>query len=480
MALLSSPSAASACWSAWLDRSLEQSCLPTSTHPARRVLLARRRPTLPVASPVLARRRAALGQPAPLALLLLCSRWRQRSASGSRQQRWGRQPRAAKKKSAEEVASRAEAERLGIDEVFLKVLNDSKQEELALEEALADVSSMTQKEAAQRAKLLARLSRLSELHNELRSCAQQLEEARELAAAGADELAELAAEEANELEERRQNLADQLQLAMLPKSTEDEAKGAILEIRAAAGGDEASLWAEELMSMYTKYAELEGMRVELLECSRKEGGGISEAQLAISGEEVFSKMKFETGVHRVQRIPATETAGRTHTSTATVAIMPEVEDVDASIDEKDIDFKFCRASGKGGQNVNKVETAVHAVHRPSGFSVFVQQERTQLHNRRIAVRLLAAKLQERELTARNSELSQMRQSQVGTGDRSEKIRTYNYKENRCTDHRLGSNFPLSSVLAGGLQEAVRQLRSIEQQEKLKDMARNLQQAARVT
>lgn len=364
--------------------------------------------------------------------------------------------------------------------MFLNGLKESKQEELALEEALADVSSMTQKEAAQKAKLLARLLRLSELHTELQSCAQQLEEARELAASGGDELAELAALEVDELEEKRRNLVDQLQLAMLPKSAEDEAKGAILEIRAAAGGDEASLWAEDLMSMYTKYAELEGMRVELLECSKKEGGGISEAQLAITGDEVFSKMKFETGVHRVQRVPATETAGRTHTSTATVAIMPEVEDVAGTVNEKEIDFKFCRAGGKGGQNVNKVETAVHAVHRPSGIAVFVRQERTQLHNRRIAVRLIAAKLQERELTARDSEMAKLRKSQVGTGDRSEKIRTYNYKENRCTDHRLGSNFPLSAVLGGGLQEAVRQLRAVEQQEKLKDMAKNMQDAARVT
>lgn len=375
---------------------------------------------------------------------------------------------------------RAEAERLGIEPVFLNGLKESKQEEIALEEALADVSSMTQKEAAQKAKLLARLSRLSEMHSELQSCAQQLEEARELASSGGDELAELAAEEVDELEEKRQNLVDQLQLAMLPKNAEDEAKGAILEIRSAAGGDEASLWAEDLMNMYTKYAELEGMRVELLECSKKEGGGISEAQLAITGDEVFSKMKFETGVHRVQRVPATETAGRTHTSTATVAIMPEVEDVDGTVNEKEIDFKFCRAGGKGGQNVNKVETAVHAVHRPSGIAVFVRQERTQLHNRRIAVRLIAAKLQELELTARDSEIAKLRESQVGTGDRSEKIRTYNYKENRCTDHRLGSNFPLTAVLGGGLQEAVRQLRAVEQRQKLKDMAKNMQDAARVT
>lgn len=374
----------------------------------------------------------------------------------------------------------AEAKRLGIDEVFLHGLNESKQEELALEEALADVSSMTQKEAAQKAKLLARFSRLSEYHDGLRSCAQQLEEARELAALGADELAELAAEEADELEDKRRNLVDQLQLAMLPKSAEDEAKGAILEIRAAAGGDEASLWAEDLMAMYTKYAELEGMRVEVLECSKNEGRGISEAQLAITGEEVFSKMKFETGVHRVQRVPATETAGRVHTSTATVAIMPELEDVDASIDEKDIEFKFCRAGGKGGQNVNKVESACHAVHRPSGFAVFVRAERTQAFNKRIAVRLLAAKLQERDLAAQNSELAQLRSSQVGTGSRSEKIRSYNYKENRCTDHRLSSNFPLSTVLGGGLQETVRQLRAVEQQQKLKDMARNMQKAAQVT
>lgn len=375
---------------------------------------------------------------------------------------------------------RAEAERLGIEPVFLNGLKESKQEEIALEEALADVSSMTQKEAAQKAKLLARLSRLSEMHSELQSCAQQLEEARELASSGGDELAELAAEEVDELEEKRQNLVDQLQLAMLPKNAEDEAKGAILEIRSAAGGDEASLWAEDLMNMYTKYAELEGMRVELLECSKKEGGGISEAQLAITGDEVFSKMKFETGVHRVQRVPATETAGRTHTSTVTVAIMPEVEDVDGTVNEKEIDFKFCRAGGKGGQNVNKVETAVHAVHRPSGIAVFVRQERTQLHNRRIAVRLIAAKLQELELTARDSEIAKLRESQVGTGDRSEKIRTYNYKENRCTDHRLGSNFPLTAVLGGGLQEAVRQLRAVEQRQKLKDMAKNMQDAARVT
>lgn len=283
------------------------------------------------------------------------------------------------------------------------------------------------------------------------------------------ELRELAEMEYNDNKSKLESLDEELRILLIPKDPDDD-KNCIFELRAGTGGDEAGIFAGDLFRMYSKFADNTGLKIEIISLNEADQGGFKEIVFSLSGEDVFGKMKFESGVHRVQRVPDTETGGRVHTSAATVAVLPEAEDVDIEIRDEDVRTDIFRSGGKGGQNVNKVETAVRLVHIPSGIVVSCQEERSQLKNRQKAMKVLRTRLYELELEKKNAEISSQRRSMVRSGDRSEKIRTYNYPQNRVTDHRLegdAKNYPLKEIVEGDLTKIIENLQIAERAELMK-------------
>ncbi len=352
-----------------------------------------------------------------------------------------------------------------MDERLVARLEELEQSLGAVEEEMARAAASDPARLADLGRRHAELKRIVDLFDAWKRAETDRREALELAASDpdlADELGALAAEK--EAEARR--LESELRAALAPRDPNDD-RDVILEIRAAAGGDEAALWAGDLLRMYERYAERHGFTVEPLEAAPSETGGYSKVTVAIHGRGAYSRFKYEAGVHRVQRVPKTESAGRIHTSTATVAVLPEAEEVDVAIEPSDVRVDVFRSSGPGGQSVNTTDSAVRLTHLPTGLVVTCQDEKSQLQNRAKAFRILRARLMQLEQERRHAEQAGERRAQVGTGERAEKIRTYNFKENRVTDHRIGLTLKrLDQVLDGDLDPFVEALAAEEQARRL--------------
>ncbi|HET9850855.1 MAG TPA: peptide chain release factor 1 [Candidatus Saccharimonadales bacterium] len=339
--------------------------------------------------------------------------------------------------------------------------NNLRQEYQALSEKLKEPSIYASKDYPALARRESELKKILDLYSELGALNSQLSEAKVMAGASELELAELARAEIEELESKIPNLNSQLSELLLPKDPNDE-RDCIMEIRAAAGGDEASLFAGELYRMYARFCEAQGFKLELVSQSPAEAGGYKEIIFEVHGQQAYKMLKFEAGVHRVQRVPVTESQGRIHTSTATVAVLPEAEESDVEIRPEDIRVDVFRASGHGGQSVNTTDSAVRITHLPTGIVVSQQDEKSQIKNRDKAMSVLRARLLQRKIEQEQSQMSAARRALIGSGDRSEKIRTYNFPQDRITDHRVNySRSNLPSAMDGQIDDLIEKLQEAE-------------------
>ncbi len=316
-------------------------------------------------------------------------------------------------------------------------------------------------------KELADLKEAYDAYQKLKKLENDLEEAREMTKD--PELGEFAKEEINNLTEKKDKLESEIEVMLLPKDPNDD-KNVIVEIRGAAGGDEANIFAGDLYRMYTKYAEKEGWKVDVLSEEHNDAGGFPLVEFMVKGDRVYSKLKYESGAHRVQRVPVTETQGRVHTSTATVLVMPEAEDVDVEINPNDLKIDVYHSGGAGGQSVNTTDSAVRITHLPTNTVVTCQNERSQVQNKEKAMQILRSRIYEAKLREQEEALGSERRSKIGSGDRSEKIRTYNYPQNRVTDHRIGyTTKNLDRVMEGNLEDIINALITEDQNRKLKEV-----------
>jgi peptide chain release factor 1 len=324
-------------------------------------------------------------------------------------------------------------------------------------------------EYRKQAKMLSDIEPLVEKYREYKTVASELAQAEELAGAGDPEMRALAQEEVAGLSQRRSRIVDELKILLIPKDPNDE-KNVLLEIRAGTGGEEAALFASDLYRMYVRYAERHGWKLEILNMSEAGQGGLKEVIVSIAGHGAYSRLKYESGVHRVQRVPATEASGRIHTSTATVAVLPEADEIDIQINDKDLRIDTFCSSGPGGQSVNTTYSAVRVTHLPTGIVVSQQDEKSQIKNRAKALKVLRSRLYDLEMQKQQDAISKERRGQVGSGDRSEKIRTYNFPQSRITDHRINfTTHQLTSVLDGNVGELIDALTTYYTAEKLKEV-----------
>jgi len=348
-------------------------------------------------------------------------------------------------------------ERLGVMEERYEKINEL----MSDPEIVSDIKKLTELSKEQRG-----LEEAVNMYREYKDATAQIADLTEMLQEDDAEIKEMAEMELEELRPRIPEFEARLEILLIPKDPNDE-KNVIVEIRGAAGGDEANIFAMDLYRMYTKYAESKGWKIELMNADYSEGGGMSQVEFLISGDSVYSHMKYESGAHRVQRVPATESQGRIHTSTATVLVMPEADEVDIEINMSDIRFDIFRSSGAGGQSVNTTESAVRATHEPTGISAQCQDGKSQHENKASALKILKARIYDSILQAQLEAEGAERQSKIGTGQRSEKIRTYNYPQNRVTDHRIGFTLQqLDRVIEGKLDAVVEALITEEQKEKL--------------